>query len=79
MSLRNKYQREQCILVKVTLTDRIGINPRIMLGKAVIRGTRIPVVLILRKLSGHASEADLLFAYPSLRREGIQAATRWRT
>jgi Protein of unknown function (DUF433) len=38
-------------VVTMTLTDRIKINPRVMLGKPVIRGTRIPVELILRKLS----------------------------
>jgi len=43
--------------------DRIEINPAVMLGKPVIRGTRIPVELILRKLSEGATEADLLDAY----------------
>ena len=42
----------------MTLTDRIEVNPRVMLGKAVIRGTRVPVELVLRKLSEGASEAD---------------------
>ena len=55
----------------MTITDRIEINPRVMLGKPVIRGTRIPVELILRKLSEGASEADLLDAYPRLTREDI--------
>jgi uncharacterized protein (DUF433 family) len=54
--------------------NRIEINPAIMLGKPVIRGTRIPVELILRKLAEGASEADLLDAYPRLAREDIQAA-----
>ena len=58
----------------MTITDRIEINPKVMLGKPVIRGTRIPVELILRKLSEGAAEADLLDAYPRLRREDIQAA-----
>lgn len=58
----------------MTVTDRIEINPRVMLGKPVIRGTRITVELILRKLSEGAREADLLEAYPRLRREDIQAA-----
>ena len=58
----------------MTITDRIEINPKMMLGKPVIRGTRIPVELILRKLSEGASEADLLDAYPRLTREDIQAA-----
>lgn len=55
-------------------TDRIEINPAVMLGKPVIRGTRIPVELILRKLSEGATEADLLEAYPRLTRGDIQAA-----
>jgi len=54
--------------------DRIEVNPEVMLGKPVIRGTRIPVELILRKLSEGATEADLLDAYPRLTREDIQAA-----
>jgi uncharacterized protein (DUF433 family) len=61
----------------MTLTDRIEINPRVMLGKPVIRGTRIPVELILRKLSEGASEANLLEGYPSLKREDIHAAMRY--
>lgn len=55
-------------------TDRIEINPGVMLGKPVIRGTRIPVELILRKLSEGAAEADLLDAYPRLTQEDIHAA-----
>ena len=55
-------------------TNRIEINPDVMLGKPVIRGTRIPVELIIRKLSEGATEADLLAAYPRLGREDIRAA-----
>jgi uncharacterized protein (DUF433 family) len=54
--------------------NRIAVNPKIMLGKPVIRGTRIPVELILRKLSEGAAEADLLDAYPRLTRADIHAA-----
>ncbi len=54
--------------------NRIEINPKVMLGKPVIRGTRIPVELILRKLGEGATEADLLDAYPRLKRADIQAA-----
>jgi uncharacterized protein (DUF433 family) len=61
----------------MTLTDRIEINPKIMLGKPVIRGTRIPVELILRKLSEGAQEQDLLDAYPKLCHGDIQAAMRY--
>jgi len=45
-----------------------------MMGKPVIRHTRIPVELILRKLSEGTHESDLLAAYPRLTREDIQAA-----
>lgn len=61
----------------MTITDRIEVNPRVMLGKPVIRGTRIPVELILRKLSEGASEAALVDAYPRLTREDIFAAMRY--
>ena len=56
------------------LTDRVEINPAVMLGKPVIRGTRIPVELIIRKLGEGATEDDLLDAYPRLTRGDIQAA-----
>jgi uncharacterized protein (DUF433 family) len=55
-------------------TDRIEIDPNVMMGKPVIRGTRIKVELILRKLAEGASEGDLLDAYPRLAREDIRAA-----
>jgi uncharacterized protein (DUF433 family) len=57
--------------------NRIQMNPKIMMGKPVIRGTRITVELILRKLSEGASEAEILDAYPRLNREDIQAAIRY--
>ena len=54
--------------------DRIEINPKVMLGKPVIRGTRITVELILRKLGEGATFADLIEAYPHLAIEDIRAA-----
>ena len=58
----------------MTVTDRIEINPKVMQGRPVIRGTRIPVELLLRKFADGATEADLLDAYPRLTREDLQAA-----
>jgi uncharacterized protein (DUF433 family) len=55
------------------MTDRIEINPDLMLGKPVIRGTRVPVELILRKLAEGASFEDLLDAYPRLSADDIRA------
>lgn len=57
--------------------ERIEVDPKVMMGKPVIRGTRVSVELILRKLAEGASEADLLGAYPRLRRDDIQAAIRF--
>jgi uncharacterized protein (DUF433 family) len=54
--------------------ERIEINPEVMLGKPVIRGTRVPVELILHKLSEGASENDLLDGYPGLTTADIRAA-----
>jgi uncharacterized protein (DUF433 family) len=53
------------------------MNPRVMLGKPVIQGTRVPVDLICRKLREGASEADLLDAYPRLTIADIRAALRY--
>jgi len=61
----------------MTTTDRIEVNPRVMLGKPVIRGTRITVELILRKISEGASTAALVRAYPGLTRLDVQAAVRY--
>ena len=56
------------------MTDRIEINGAVMQGKPVIRGTRIPVELLLRKLSEGAVSEDLLDAYPRLVADDIRAA-----
>ena len=61
----------------MVINDRIEINPKVMMGKPVIRGTRIPVEIILRKLSEGAKERELLDAYPRLIKEDIQAAIRY--
>jgi uncharacterized protein (DUF433 family) len=54
--------------------DRVTVNPDLMLGKPVIKGTRITVELILRKLSEGADPNEVLEGYPDLRREDILAA-----
>jgi len=61
----------------MTYTNRIELNPKIMLGKPIIRGTRVTVDLLLRKLSEGANEEDILEAYPRLSREDIYAAIRY--
>ena len=58
----------------MNLYDRIERKPEVMLGKPVIKETRIPVELIVRKLGEGASLEDLLDGYPNLKKEDIQAA-----
>ena len=58
-------------------TDHIEVNPAVLAGKPVIRGTRIPVEAILRKLAEGASHAELLDAYPRLTHADIQAALQY--
>ena len=55
-------------------TKRIVLDPAVMRGKPVIRGTRITVELILRKLSQGETEPELLEDYPHLKPEDIRAA-----
>ena len=55
-------------------TNRIEINPNVMIGKPIIRDTRIPVELLIRKLSEGATEDELLNAYPRLTIDDIKAA-----
>ncbi len=55
-------------------TQRIEIDPAIMTGKPVIKGTRITVELILQRLAEGATEAELLEDYPHLEIEDVRAA-----
>jgi uncharacterized protein (DUF433 family) len=48
-----------------------------MLGKPVIRGSRIIVELLLRNLADGANERDLLEAYPGITQEDVRAAIRY--
>ena len=52
----------------------IASDPRIMVGKPVIRGTRITVQLILNKIAAGQTVEQILEDYPHLTREGIKAA-----
>lgn len=54
--------------------DRIIIDPEILCGKPVIKGTRIPVNLIIELLSNGLTEDEVLYEYPTLKPEDIKAA-----
>lgn len=53
---------------------RISIDPQVMFGKPVIRGTRVPVEHILRQLAAGHEAREVLAAYPHLTVEDIYAA-----
>jgi len=53
--------------------DRITINPKVMVGKPIIRGVRITVEQILNALANGISTQELLKDYPELEPEDIQA------
>lgn len=56
------------------LLERIDINPQVMLGKPVIRGTRITVEILLEKLAAGSPIEEILEDYPGLAREEVLAA-----
>lgn len=53
--------------------ELIEINPKVMMGKPVVRGTRITVELILEKLSNGESFEEILTEHPRLKREHLFA------
>ncbi|MEK6943001.1 MAG: DUF433 domain-containing protein [Nanoarchaeota archaeon] len=56
------------------LLDRIVVNPKIMVGKPVIKGTRISVELILKKLGQNIDIKEILEDYPRLTEDDVRAA-----
>jgi len=54
--------------------EMIEVNPAVMMGKPVIRGTRITVETILEKLGAGETEEDILAAHPRLTSDCIHAA-----
>jgi uncharacterized protein (DUF433 family) len=77
-ALITKIQRSRGMIRQEDKTmnakDFIEVRPDVMLGKPVIRGTRIPVELVVRKLGEGATMEDLLDGYPTLSKEKIMAA-----
>ena len=57
--------------------DRVIIDPEIMHGKPVIKGTRIPVYIILNLLAGGLSEEEVLREYPDITKEDIHACLEY--
>jgi uncharacterized protein (DUF433 family) len=58
---------------RAAYANRIIQDPKILVGKPVVKGTRIPVDLILAKLAANPDIEALLIDYPRLTREDVQA------
>jgi len=63
--------------MKKDLTGRIEVNPEILCGKPVIRGTRIPVYLILDLIEEGLSFDKIIKEYPQLKKDDIKAAIEY--
>ena len=59
------------------MADRIAADPKVLAGKPVIRGTRIPVSVILDSLAAGNSREDILREYPELTNDDISAAIEY--
>jgi uncharacterized protein (DUF433 family) len=57
--------------------ERIVIDPQIMVGKPIIRGTRIPVDAIIRRLAEGMTIKEILEGYSNLTRDDVQAALEY--
>ncbi|MFT7036093.1 MAG: hypothetical protein ACJA2S_004621 [Cyclobacteriaceae bacterium] len=74
------WNREEIVILEdkrtktMNYTNRVSIDPDIMLGKPVIKGARITVELILRKLSNGLTIDQILIAYQHLSKEDVYAA-----
>jgi uncharacterized protein (DUF433 family) len=58
----------------INLAEHIEINPKILVGKPVIRGTRIPVELIFKLIAQGWKNEEITKEYPVLKEEDIRAA-----
>lgn len=56
---------------------RIVVNPKVMVGKPVIKGTRVPVDAILRRIADGWTFEKILEGYPNLTRGDVKAAIEY--
>ena len=66
--------KKHAVICMEEIADRIVIDPDVMVGKPVIKGTRIPVYLIVEFVANGMTEKEILKEYPQLRKEDIKAA-----
>lgn len=61
----------------MTLLERIELDPKVCNGRPVIKGTRIPVSVILEQLAECESWDEIIEGYPELTKEDIHAALHY--
>ncbi len=59
------------------LPDRIDARPDVMMGKPCIKGTRIPVYILLQKMAAGETREELLSAYPQLKPEDLKTCLEY--
>ncbi len=64
-------------MIENLVTELISINPEIMHGKPCVKGTRIPVSLVVNMIADGMSEAEILKDYPSLNHDAINASLKY--
>ena len=74
-AIENRVLRERGIFMGYI--DRIEIDPRVCNGKPVIKGTRIPVTVILAHIADDESWQDFVTDYPELSLDDIKAAAQY--
>jgi uncharacterized protein (DUF433 family) len=68
------YKERKSVEQVMKRYEKIEINPNIMFGKPVIKGTRVTVEQILRKLAGGMTIEEIITDHPHLKKEDILAA-----
>ncbi len=63
----------------MTTEERVTVDPEVMAGKPVIKGTRIPVYVILEMLGEGKTMAEIIEVYPDLEEEDVKAAINYVT
>ena len=63
--------------MKKTFFERISVNPNVMVGKPVFKGTRIPISVVLDLVGDGIDYKEIVRAYPDISIEDIKAAIKY--
>ena len=59
------------------IAERITVDPAVMVGKPVVKGTRVPVELVLAKLAANPDLGEFFLDYPELTVDDVKACLRY--